>query len=392
MKKPQTNKQNKKFRSAIVEDFLNNFVSSSTKRGYRCHLKDFFEVINKNPEAYIKDVRRLENGERLDALDEYEKDITKYWQSLMNRNYSPKTVTNAVNCIRVFLKQYRITLDEVFWENIRRRGTGNKPVTQELEITHDILHKILIHGDAKARAMFLTIASSGIRIGEAVNLDVADVDFSSHPTKLIIKYTGAGSVKTKSSRITYISDEATSALKEWLKTREKALDLAIKRTNIPNKQKTNSNNKLFPYTTSNMRTIWNNLLAKADLDDLETRNGRHLIHIHGLRKFFRTQMSKQNRDIAELLMGHEGYLATAYLRFTPDEVKQQYLEGMKNLYIFERPIEDSERVKELQKEYQAEINKLQEQLADQQQKLQQLTKPEVIEALLSVYEKNQQLG
>ena len=67
-----------KFRSKTVDDFLSNFTSGSTIRGYRCHLKYFFEVIGKDPDTYIVDTRRLENGERLDLLEDYERDVKKF--------------------------------------------------------------------------------------------------------------------------------------------------------------------------------------------------------------------------------------------------------------------------------------------------------------------------
>ncbi|GAJ20418.1 unnamed protein product, partial [marine sediment metagenome] len=119
--------------------------------------------------------------------------------------------------------------DDIVWDNIRRRGTGSGAVSKETPIKADILKKILIHADAKGKSMFLIMASGGLRIGELVNLKMEDVDFKSKPTKLTIRYRGLNTVKTKTSRIAFISDETTVALKEWLRIRTASLITASKR-------------------------------------------------------------------------------------------------------------------------------------------------------------------
>lgn len=378
-----------RFKSKTVEDFLSNFTSESTMRGYRCHLKCFFKVIGKDPDNYIVDVRRLENNERLDALETYERDIKTFWKWMIDTEFAPKTIANAVDCIRVFLKQYRIRLDDIVWENIRRRGTGTKPVTQETPITPEILKKILIHGDAKSRAIFLILASSGMRIGEIVQLKLGDIDFNSNPTQITVRYTGPNSVKTKSSRITFITDEATVALNEWLKQRDNVLALAVQRTNFPNAKKKLDDDRVFPFETNNVRNIWNRLLIKAKLDQKDPRTRRYLVHIHSTRKFFRTRFSRHDRDVAELLMGHEGYLSTAYLRFTEDELKEEYLRGMKHLLIFEAPADETTMITELRAHHQKEIDDLREQLDKANKKVSAieeglLNNPEFKEKLLNM--------
>jgi integrase len=217
-------------------------------------------------------------------------------------------------------------------------------------MTKEMLKEILIHGDAKAKAMFLVLASSGMRIGELVKINLRDVDTTSKPIKIIVRYDGPNTVKNKSSRVTFISDEATVALQEWLKIRTASMDLAVKRTNFPNVKKSFDNNRVFPFKENNVRTIWNGLIEKAGYDQKDVRTGRYLVHVHLLRKFFRTRFSRQNRDVAEVLMGHDGYLSGAYLRFTEEELKEEYLKGVNHLLIFETAI-NSEELKNLQVEF-----------------------------------------
>ena len=195
-----------KDKSETIEIFLSEFTSSSTIRGYRCHLNQYFKIIGKDPDAdYIKDVRRMDKNERLDALDGYERDVKKYWKWLISNEYSPKTVYNATNCIRVFFKQYRIKLDDIVWEDMSRRGTGNKPITADKPITKGILREILEHGNAKSRAVLLVMASSGMRESEIVQINPSDIDWDSNPVEINVRHVGRKNqnVKTKYSRYTF---------------------------------------------------------------------------------------------------------------------------------------------------------------------------------------------
>jgi len=329
-----------------VQDFLSSFSSSSTIRGYRCHLRNFFEVINKDPEKYIKDIRMMENRERYKTLDQYEKDISKFWKWLIDNKKSPKTIANSIDAIKQFLKQYKIYLDDDFWSRLRRRGLGNKPMIIEKPLTPQMLKKILNHADVKARSMFLTMASSGIRVGELVKIRINDLELDKTPGRIKIVYRGADTVKTKKSRTSFISNEAAESLKDWLNYRDRSLKISESRMNLEDKHM-NIDDRVFPFSTNNVRHIWAGLITKAEMDEKfkfpgkirgDSKNltvERYMIHPHCLRKMFRTYMSKHNRDIAELNMGHEGYLDTAYLRFSEEDLENEYLKGMKYVSIYE---------------------------------------------------------
>jgi len=328
----------------IIKRFLNNFVSKSTIGSYKAHLKAFFNFLDVNPDDYIKDVRRMDYNGRLDFLDKYESDVTAFWQYLNKEGKTPKTISDAVSVVRVFLKENRINLDDKVWDNIRRRGKGREPITEDKAPTNRQLKSILIHGDAKSKALFLILSSSGMRITEALSLIPSDIDFNSNPTKINIR---AITTKTKSKRVVYISNEARDSLMEWLKIKDDYIQTAIKRTNLPNIKKLADDDRIFPFQPSNARNVWNGLIKKTGLTEKDKTTDRYIYHIHTLRKFFRTQFSKQDRDICEILLGHQGYLNRAYLRITDKQIKEAYLKGVKHLLVFETPI-DENRIKELE--------------------------------------------
>jgi integrase len=81
----------------------------------------------------------------------------------------------------------------------------------------------------RLKAYLLVLASGGMRAVEALSLRNADIDYSSHPTKVDIRKEFA---KTGIARDIYISEEATRFLKQWLEwkyrhNRKKRLDCHI---------------------------------------------------------------------------------------------------------------------------------------------------------------------
>lgn len=342
-----------KSKSKVIEEFLGNFHSDSTIRGYRCHLNQFFDVITKEPDNYLKDVRKMENGEKIDALDSYEEDLKKYWNWLIEKEYAPKTVYNGVNAIRQFLKQYRIQLDEIVWQNINRRGTGNKPITVDKPLTKKILKELLTHANAKSRSAFLIMASSGLRKKELMQLQENDIEWETDPIKIRVRHTGKKnqSIKSKYGRYTFITPEAALALREWMKVR---------------KERGITSKRIFPWNITNINKAWWRLLKKARYTEKDEQTGFYVYHLYTLRKFFRTEFGKYDRDLCDFLMGHKHYLTENYWRKTEEDVQKEYLEGMNHIMIFETSV-DSERLNNLDEQLKVkdtQISSMEQQIHD----------------------------
>ncbi len=90
-------------------------------------------------------------------------------------------------------------------------------------------------------------------------------------------------------------------------------------------------------TKSAVRIRWNKLLEHAGLDKRDRNTGYREIHLHTLRKYFRTHMANTcSRDAVELLLGHAGYLTNSYVRITKEELAKEYKNSMHKLRgIFE---------------------------------------------------------
>jgi len=76
------------------------------------------------------------------------------------------------------------------------------------------------------------------------------------------------------------------------------------------------------------RDTWRTAIKNAGLKERDPSTGRFSLHIHQLRKFFRSQLALACPvDIVEMLMGHSGYLTDAYRRFTRKQMAEYYLKG-----------------------------------------------------------------
>lgn len=210
---------------------------------------------------------------------------------------------------------------------IKRRLPKYNVVSEEETITLEILRSILPHMYIHDRAVTLTLLSSGARIGETLKLRVRDIDLDATPARVTFR---ASTTKTKVKRTSFLTPEAVDALRAWLKVRSQYITTSSARTNglvtmgraVP---KDPNDERLFPFETTTFYRGWNRAVQKAGLYKTCEETGRITIHAHGLRKFFRTYFgAAAGPDVAEKLMGHDGYLTGAYVRLSEDDLAEAY--------------------------------------------------------------------
>ena len=209
---------------------------------------------------------------------------------------------------------------------------GNQARTEDGNLTRERLRHILAHCDVKGNALFLFLASSGIRVGEALNLQISDIDMTSEPVSVRVR---GENTKAGNPYSSFISSEAKEALSQWLNVRDSYFKSAMNKgsglSKLGNGQgiKAAGDNRLFPFSMSVADSMWVNALKKVKLDERDTSTDRSKFHIHMLRKFFNSQMKLAGvpEDLVEALIGHNGYLDGAYRRYSAEEKKEYYLKG-----------------------------------------------------------------
>lgn len=328
--------------------FLETYASKSTVNAYRWALKSFFEVLGFKGELEAV-VEAYLAGKR-----NYEEDVSRFFASLKGK--PPKTVGLCMAAVRTFLLENGIELPALFWRRLRGRRKGSRALMMDRIPSNVELRRILSHMDVKGKALFLVLASSGMRIGEALKLRLGDLELEHEPAKITIRgeYT-----KTGNPRIAFISKEAKEALEEWLKIRENYIQQAVGRSTRYNKK--TEDDRVFPFEDNTAYFIWRKAIEKVGFDKRQAYNGtieRFTVHPHVLRKFFRTRMgSVIPVDVTEALMGHEGYLTEVYRRYSEEDLAKFYLEGEPAILVFTEA---------------GEINKLRREIEERNRQLQTL--------------------
>ena len=268
-------------------------------------------------ERYFKDNR------------DYKTDLQDYLAYIKNR--PPKTIRLNLSAVRTFLLENDVELPQRFWRSLNRRIKGGTLTVDKIPSNVE-LRRIIMHMPVHGKALYLTLASSGMRIGETLQLKLDDINLDVDPPKISIRgeYTKSGD-----KRIAFISTEAKEHVMEWLKVRTEYLRTSAKRS--WKHKKSLEDKRLFPFGDSTANFIWNNALDKAQLNHRDSSTNRHKFHSHVLRKFFRTRMGNViSVDVTEALMGHKGYLTEVYRKHTEEDLAKFYKQGEASVIIFGR--------------------------------------------------------
>lgn len=313
--------------------------SAGTARTYCSAIARFFNHIENPDQELRRDGDRTPNVETLAVLDikatDYihavksgERDIADDmvdFISHMNGNFAPQTIQVARGALKGFFEENGIEFSGVDRRRIRRRLPRNHSIAEEDTITMDHLRAIVPLLSVKDRAVVLFLLSSGCRIGEALSIRLQDMDLDSVPARVTFRFT-----KNGERRISFLTPEATESMRAWLSIRREFLVTAAKRTvglvrRGHAQERLAIDDRVFPFYRASFDLGWAKALERAGVKRRCEDTGRLTLRPHGLRKYFRTHLgAAAGPDVAEVLMGHEGYLET-YRRLTEADLRHAYL-------------------------------------------------------------------
>ncbi|NJD54565.1 MAG: site-specific integrase [Candidatus Methanoperedens sp.] len=323
-----------------ISQFLELYPSRNSKNVYRAGIHSFLEFIYgskrngpKSTQAELKVLDDLSIKYLKDNRD-YEEDLLKFAVALHSK--PPKSGKAYMAGLKEWLSYNDIELSLKSAKLIRRKMPKGGARSLEADLDTITFRNILQHTDLKGRAFFLTLSSSGIRVGEALQITLNDIDLTKEPVLLNIRqeYT-----KTNEPRQTYISKEAREVVKEWLKVRNKYIESSMNRNrglvgNGIGTTKQADDNRIFPFSSNVAEAMWITAIRNAGLLSVDKSTNRKTFRIHQLRKFFRSQLALScPLDIVETLMGHEGYLTESYRRYTRVQIAEYYLKHESLLHI-----------------------------------------------------------
>ncbi len=331
----------KPIKDPVLKEWLTEFKSKKTKQ------------------CYLSALRKFKQNLGIESLNEYIKntpdstpDLKRF---LISMDGTPsKSIHANISAVRSFLKDHDIPFSENGWKKLKRRGFMPKRIraeTRDKKPSKAQLKKILNYLDIKGRAMVLFLLSSGCRVGESSQLKICDLELENDPPKahLRAEYTKNG----VGARTVFMSYEARDAIKDWLRIK----DTIKKRNGKPFKK-----DKVFDWAINTARYMWNRAIEKAGLDIKDEKTRCRIYHLHGLRKFFRSQIGL-DVDLTHALMGHSAYLDDAYLRQEEGEIARAYLEAMPNVSVYAVESPEIKGLEQENVELKGRVGKLESQLA-----------------------------
>ena len=237
-------------------------------------------------------------------------DITQNW---INHNFERGLNPKSIKLYFEHVKSYLYFLGfKIYQEDIKQKLVFPKIYEEEKHpLTLDEIIKILEAVSHKKKTLYLFLVSSGMRIGEAVQIRKKDIHLTLKRPMIKIP---AKITKTGRGRTTFISSEAWAFLQ-------------------PIYNKIKEDDYIFGTKQNSEDVLFNRYCAKVGLNQ-KYESGVNQITLHSFRAFFITKIARYDENLSKILAGQRGYLLQ-YDRLTDEEKLEHYVEFEKELMIYD---------------------------------------------------------
>ncbi len=203
------------------------------------------------------------------------------------------------------------------------------------------------------QALYLACSSSGMRIGEALQIRKSDLEFKERiQINIRPEYT-----KTQTGRSVFVSKECQAVLETYLEELEGDETVFYKGV---------CQSTMTKVSSEDVRL--SECITRLKLDMKYSSSGRYKISSHSFRAFFFTQaVRKHGENYAHRLTGHGGYLMQ-YDRMNDDEKLKMYIELESELVVFDTSKQNLE-IEKLRVQQNTEMTEMKEQMKSLQSQL-----------------------
>ena len=240
-----------------------------------------------------------------------QKDIEAFIEHEQDRGNKITTIRTKLVSVQAFLRylmEEEIVSADIFRRRIRLRLPERLPKAIDPE---DLQKFLSVIKDTRDRAMILILLRTGMRIGELLNTKVMDVHIKERNIEI---YEGE---KNRLGRVVYLSEDAVSALRKWLKERDTWEEYLF--------YSPSGGTDTMPYSTA--RLIFHKHIAKAGL----VNKGYSL---HALRHTFATELlnAGMRLECLQVLLGHRSIEETRrYAQLTDKTREEEYFTAMSRI-------------------------------------------------------------
>jgi len=319
--------------SEKIETFLDRKYryskSFATKRTYKAAIDKFQEfLLAKHNQGLDQILIQLQTNviDPLELLDEFFTFLSNYRLRNGRTGHGNSAISLYITTVKEFLNSQNL---HIYNEDLKHKfRLPRKKTIFEEGLTKEKIVRTLHNSSPKLQAAILMCISSAMRLGELVQLKISDIDFSTNPTTIHLR---AETTKTRETRLTHISAEATKSLKDYLRRTH-----GWSENNITEGHIFMANNRDYSNPVEYNKAVRSGctalqqslLLIVRSIPELyqKNENGRNSIHFHAFRAWFKTQVTNAHQsDFAEALMGHKSLKLMYYRQNDKDRLKT-YLE------------------------------------------------------------------
>jgi integrase len=259
-------------------------------------------------------------------------------------DYALDEMKRSHTSVRLYVFGVKKWLDlngvKVEWAKIEL-PTANETTEDDRAPTKEEIKRLLSHANARDRFVTLGDSSSGLRIGTFLSLRIEDVDMDYPDVARITVERKRGRKFSNRGRATgrlfctFMTPEAKVAMKEYLMEREQAGEVLTPESPLI----TDYTNSGAFVDVNGYRKAWTRLLKRTGL--AQKTNYFHVLHIHTLRKYFRSNCFGIDASFRERWMGHKGlYLDISYFKAEEPLHLAEYRKAVQNLSVYNMPIEE----------------------------------------------------
>jgi len=264
-----------------------------------------------DPESLLNDVR--------EGRIKIEDKLIDWRMHLLEKGRAPSTISRYHNGLK---KWFYVNRVEVNWGEVDLSIPlpKHRSIVEDRAPRVDELRRLLQAANIKMKAFIELAATTGIRAGALCQLRIDDLDFDRDKSLVVIRVRPELS-KTMIGYYTMANDEAREILLDYIRLKGVSKWLFPARNGGPVRYET-------------IQVAYARLLRKTGFT--EKSHGQYVLHLHTLRKFFRTRLEGYlTRSEIEYLMGHlrKEYLDGSYFRPPSDELINKYKKVMHRLYI-----------------------------------------------------------
>jgi len=283
------------------QPYVREFLTDQYRRGcrpntIRCYFQSIFLFIlhlRNSGHTRIETVTKND----LSSFVEYEQDC----------GLSPNTVATRLNCTYAFITCL-VERGLVHPDILKKKMYIKIPDTLPRAIApQDICRILSVIKKVRDLAMILILLRTGMRIGELLNTRVSDINLRENRVDVY------EAEKTRVGRVVYLSADARSAVRIWLRKREKQKEYLFY---------TRGQSKVMSYETA--RRMFETYLEKAGL----AHKGYTL---HCLRHTFASELlnAGMRLECLQQLLGHSSIEMTRrYARLTDNTRREEYFRAM----------------------------------------------------------------